>query len=84
MDILSWIILGGVAGWVAKVTTGVGEKRGCLFNIIIGIIGSMMGGFIFTLMGEHGVTGFNIWSLFVAAVGAILLLGIARLFGKKK
>ena len=84
MGILGWIILGGIAGWVAKVVTGVGEKRGCFFNIVIGIIGSVVGGLIFSYFGETGVTGLNIRSLFVAAIGATTFLLVARLLAGRK
>jgi len=84
LSLLGWIVLGGIAGWIAKVATGVGEKRGCIFNIVVGIIGSVVGGFVFSFVGKTGVTGFNIWSLFVAAVGAVIFLWIASFFGKKR
>ena len=84
MDFLSWILLGGLAGWVAKSVTGIGERRGCLFNIVIGIIGSVLGGLIFQHFGKAGVTGLNVWSLFVAAVGAIVFLAVAGIFRSKR
>lgn len=84
MDFLSWIILGGLAGWIAKSVIGVGERRGCLFNIVIGIIGSVLGGLIFRHFGRSGVTGLNVWSLFVAAVGAIVFLAVAGIFRSKR
>lgn len=87
MGLIGWIILGGLAGWIAKNVTGVGVNKGCFFNIIIGVIGSVLGGLIFSHFGKESVTGFNIWSLFVATVGAIVFLWIANLFGgdsKKK
>jgi uncharacterized membrane protein YeaQ/YmgE (transglycosylase-associated protein family) len=81
MGILGWIVLGGLAGWIAKSITGVGARRGCLFNVLIGIIGSVLGGLLFSYFGKQGVTGFNFWSLFVAASGAVAFLLIARLLG---
>ena len=81
MGLLGWIILGGIAGWIAKSATGVGNERGCLFNIVIGVLGSVVGGLVFSWLGEESVTGFNLWSLFVATVGAVLFLWIARLLG---
>ncbi len=81
MGLLGWIILGGIAGWIAKTATGVGAERGCIFNIVIGVLGSVIGGLVFSWLGEESVTGFNLWSLLVATVGAVLFLWIARLLG---
>jgi len=81
MGLLGWIILGGIAGWIAKGVTGVGTQMGCIFNIAIGVIGSVVGGLIFSYFGEAPITGFNIWSLFVATVGAIIFLWVANLLG---
>jgi uncharacterized membrane protein YeaQ/YmgE (transglycosylase-associated protein family) len=84
MGILGWIVLGGLAGWIAKNVTGVGERRGCIFNVIVGMLGAVAGGLIFSWLGKQGVTGFNLWSLFVAVIGAVVFLGIARMLGGKK
>ncbi len=84
MDLLTWIVLGGLAGWIAKSVTGVGEQRGCLFNILIGVIGSVLGGLIFRHFGKTGVTGLNVWSLFVAAVGAVVFLAVAGVFRSRR
>jgi len=83
MGLLGWIILGGFAGWIAKSVTGVGEKRGCLFNIVVGVIGSVIGGLIFSYFGGVGVTGLNLYSLAVAAVGAVVFLWIGSFFSRK-
>ncbi len=75
MGILSWIILGAIAGWLASMfvnRTGEGLFR----DIILGIVGGVVGGWIFAAMGSTGVTGFNLWSLFVAVIGAVVLLTI--------
>jgi len=84
MGILGWILLGGLAGWIAKNVTGIGVNKGCLFNVFVGVIGSVVGGLIFSYLGESSVTGFNPWSLFVATVGAVAFLWIASLFGGGK
>ena len=76
LGILGWIILGGVAGWIASALTGSGE--GCLMNIVVGIVGALLGGFLFSLIGHAPVTGLNLWSLFVAVVGAVILILIVR------
>jgi uncharacterized membrane protein YeaQ/YmgE (transglycosylase-associated protein family) len=84
MGILGWILLGGIAGWIGKSVTGIGAEKGCLFNVVIGVIGSVVGGVLFSWLGEESVTGFNPWSLFVATVGAITFLWIASLLGVGK
>ncbi len=81
MGILSWIILGGIAGWIGKTVTGIGKEKGCLFSVVIGIIGSVVGGLLFSWIGEQSFTGFNPWSLFVATIGAIAFLWVASLLG---
>jgi uncharacterized membrane protein YeaQ/YmgE (transglycosylase-associated protein family) len=78
MGILSWIIIGGLAGWLASVVVQ-GTGLGILGDIIVGVIGGLIGGFIVGLFGGAGVTGFNIWSFIVAFLGAVVLLLIVRL-----
>lgn len=79
MSIIGWIVLGGIAGWLASLITGRNERMGCLANIAIGIVGAFIGGFVFAQLGEAGVTGFNLYSLLVAVIGAIILLVIVGL-----
>ncbi len=74
MSIIAWIVLGGLAGWIASLLLK--EQRGCLANVIIGILGAVIGGLIFSFLGGSGVTGFNLWSVFVSVVGALILLAI--------
>jgi len=83
MGIIGWIILGGLAGWVASSLVD-DEGRGLLMNIIIGIIGAFVGGLVFSALGGTGITGFNIWSFIVAIVGAIILLWIVNLFRRNR
>ena len=73
MGILSWIILGGIAGWLGSMIVNK-SGEGVLRDIVLGIIGGIVGGWIFAAMGSTGVTGFNLWSLFVAVVGAVIVL----------
>lgn len=79
MSIILWIILGGIAGWLASLIVR-GTGLGILGDIVVGIIGGFLGGLIVGLFGGSGVTGFNIWSLVVAVIGAVVLLLIVRLF----
>jgi uncharacterized membrane protein YeaQ/YmgE (transglycosylase-associated protein family) len=80
MGILAWIILGGLAGWIASIIAGNNASQGIVGNVIIGIIGAFIGGFVINLLGGEGVTGFNLWSLLVAIMGATLLLFILQRF----
>ena len=83
MSIIAWIILGLIAGFIAsKIVNRAGE--GVVLDIILGIVGAMVGGFLFTQFGAAGVTGFNLYSTFVAVVGAIVVLVIYHaLFGRR-
>jgi len=73
VSILGWIILGLISGFIAsKVVNKAGE--GLLMDIVLGIVGAVVGGWLFNQFGHSGVTGFNIYSMFVAVVGAILVL----------
>jgi uncharacterized membrane protein YeaQ/YmgE (transglycosylase-associated protein family) len=76
VGILTWILFGAIAGWLASILAGRNERMGCFGNIAVGIVGALIGGAIFSALGGSGVTGFNIWSLFVAVIGAIVFLVI--------
>lgn len=84
LGIIGWIVLGGLAGWVASMIAGTNARQGLLGNIIVGIVGGLLGGFIFGLLGGSGVTGFNLWSFLVAVVGAVVLLFIWRAITGKR
>jgi len=79
MSILLWILLGGVAGWIASMFMGTDGSQGIILNIIVGIVGASLGGFVFSFLGADGVTGFNLYSLLVAIIGASVLLWIVQL-----
>ncbi|WP_419758606.1 GlsB/YeaQ/YmgE family stress response membrane protein [Acidisoma sp.] len=75
MSIIGWIVLGLIAGFIAsKIVNRAGE--GFLMDIVLGIVGAVVGGFIFQQFGAAGITGFNIYSMVVAIIGAIILLVI--------
>lgn len=78
MSILAWIIFGGFAGWIASIIMRTNESMGILMNIFVGILGALIGGFLFGLLGGSGVTGFNFYSFFVAVIGSVLLLWIVK------
>jgi uncharacterized membrane protein YeaQ/YmgE (transglycosylase-associated protein family) len=83
MSILGWIILGLIAGWIAsKIVNREGE--GFFLDIVLGIVGAFVGGLIFTALGGAGVTGFNLYSMVVAIIGAIVVLVLYHaMFGRR-
>ncbi|MCL5432626.1 MAG: GlsB/YeaQ/YmgE family stress response membrane protein [Patescibacteria group bacterium] len=76
MDIILWIVLGAIAGFLASVITK--SSHGLLTDVILGIIGGFLGGLLMNLLGQPGVTGFNLYSVFVAVVGAVILIFLGR------
>ncbi|MFZ4815388.1 MAG: GlsB/YeaQ/YmgE family stress response membrane protein [Phototrophicaceae bacterium] len=80
MSWLAWLIVGAVSGWLASMVMRTNRQQGLLMDIVVGILGAFVGGFLFNQFGSVGVTGFNVWSVFVAFVGAVVLLGLIRLF----
>ncbi len=73
MSILAWLVLGLISGFIAsKIVNHTGE--GVILDIVLGIIGAFVGGWLFNTFGHAGVTGLNIYSMFVAVVGAIVVL----------
>ena len=81
MNILLWLVLGAVAGWIAGLIMG--ERRGWAGNILVGILGAGLGGLAASLLGFGGVDGFNLYSLLVAVAGACLLLWIWNALQKR-
>jgi uncharacterized membrane protein YeaQ/YmgE (transglycosylase-associated protein family) len=73
MSVLGWIVLGLIAGFIgSKIVNR--EGQGFLLDIVLGIVGAVIGGFLFSALGATGITGFNLYSMFVAVVGAIVVL----------
>jgi uncharacterized membrane protein YeaQ/YmgE (transglycosylase-associated protein family) len=73
MSLLGWIVLGLIAGWIGSRIVDNGG-RGPLLDMVLGIVGALVGGFIFNALGALPVTGFNLYSLFVAVVGSVVVL----------
>ena len=73
MSIIGWIVLGLVAGFIAsKIVNKQGE--GFLLDVLLGVVGAVVGGYLFSLFGAQGVSGVNIYSMFVAVIGAVIVL----------
>jgi uncharacterized membrane protein YeaQ/YmgE (transglycosylase-associated protein family) len=84
MGWLAWLIVGAVAGWLASVVMKTNHRQGLLMDILVGIVGAFIGGFLFNQFGTAGVTGFNVWSIFVAFTGAVVLLAVLRLLSGRR
>ncbi len=81
-NLLVWLIVGAIAGWLASVVMRTNASQGLLTDIVVGIIGAFIGGFVLSLLPgvSAGVTGLNIASIFTAFVGAVILLALVRAF----
>lgn len=83
MSILAWIVVGFVAGllarWIVK-----DDRQGCLYTIVVGVLGALIGGAIMQLAGHSGVNEFDIRSILVAALGAVLLLLVLQAIGGRR
>jgi uncharacterized membrane protein YeaQ/YmgE (transglycosylase-associated protein family) len=80
MGVIGWIVVGLLAGGMARMATG-SEKRGCLGTMVIGILGGVIGGALFNAAGGKGITDFGLWSILVAFIGACALLFIMQAVG---
>lgn len=78
MNILFWIILGLVAGWLASLVMKSNKQQGPLMDLVVGVVGALIGGFTLNVLGGTGITGFNLYSLLVATAGAVVLLAIRK------
>jgi len=85
MGLLAWIVFGGLAGWLASVLMRRNDRMGCLTNIVVGVVGAFIGGFLFQLVTGAGISmGFNLRSFLVAVGGAVVLLFVVGLFGRRR
>jgi len=89
-NVIGWIVVGGIAGWLASIIAGRNQQQGCLMNVIVGVIGAALGGVVYNLISGKGFTfdfgSFDITSLvgfLVALVGAVVLLVIVNLFQRR-
>lgn len=77
---LGALVIGGLAGWVASMLMKTDGSMGILMNIVVGVIGAVIGNALLPLLGVSGTTGFSVWSFVVALLGAVILLFIVKLF----
>lgn len=82
--IITWVVVGGLAGWVASMITKTDAKMGIPGNILAGIVGAFIGGILLNVLGGTGFTGFNLWSFLVALVGAVIVLLVWKAFSGRR
>ncbi len=78
MSFIIWILFGALVGWVASLIMKTDAEQGALLNIVVGIVGAVLGGFIMNAVGQSGTTGINIYSFVVALIGAVVLIAIVK------
>lgn len=78
MSLIGWIILGALSGWIASMVMKTDAKQGLIADIVMGVLGAVIGGYIFNFFGASGVTGLNFYSFFVALVGACVVIWIGN------
>lgn len=78
MGLLSWAILGLLAGWIASIIMKTDESQGALKDILMGVVGAVVGGWIMGFFGRSGVTGVDLYSVAVAVLGAVVLIAVGR------
>lgn len=79
MSIIAFLVLGGIAGWIASLVMGTDASQGIVANVVVGIVGALIGGLLFNAFGSAGVTGLNLYSILVATLGAVISLWVMRL-----
>jgi len=84
MGLISWILMGLLAGALARFLTPGDDRMGCFFTILTGVVGAVVGGVVATLLGFGGFRGFDLYSLIVATLGAVVFLLIVKLFRTPK
>ncbi len=78
MGIILWIVFGALVGWIASLIMKTDAQQGTMLNIIVGIVGAVIGGLIMNMLGQGGVEGFTIYSFLVSVLGACVLIAIVR------
>jgi uncharacterized membrane protein YeaQ/YmgE (transglycosylase-associated protein family) len=74
MSIIAWLVLGLLAGWIGSMIVNRGRGEGLMLDIVLGVVGAFVGGFLFNMFGETGVSGLNLYSMLVAVAGAVVVL----------
>ena len=78
MGIIAWVIFGALVGWAASLIMKTNDQQGMVLNIIVGIIGAVIGGWLMSVLGKNEVTGFNAYSFLVSLIGACVLIAVVK------
>ena len=78
MGIILWIIFGALVGWVASLIMNTDAEQGVFLNIVVGVVGAVVGGWLMSVIGKSGIGGFNLYSFLVALLGACALIAIVK------
>jgi uncharacterized membrane protein YeaQ/YmgE (transglycosylase-associated protein family) len=78
MGVILWIVFGALVGWIASLIMKTDAQQGPLLNIVVGVVGAVIGGWLMSALGESGVGGFNLYSFLVALLGACVLIAIVQ------
>jgi uncharacterized membrane protein YeaQ/YmgE (transglycosylase-associated protein family) len=78
MGIILWILFGALVGWVASLIMKTDSQQGMILNIVVGIVGAMVGSWVMNFFGESGVSGFDFYSFLVALLGAVVLIVVVK------
>jgi uncharacterized membrane protein YeaQ/YmgE (transglycosylase-associated protein family) len=80
MGIILWIVFGALVGWVASLIMNTNSQQGVVLNVVIGIVGAFLGGELMSFFGGTEAIGFNVYSFFVALIGAVILIALSKMF----
>jgi uncharacterized membrane protein YeaQ/YmgE (transglycosylase-associated protein family) len=78
VEFVMWILFGAMSGWLASLILRTDEEQGLIFDMLIGVIGALVGGFVMNILGTPGTGSFTIYSLVVAILGSVILLAVVR------
>ncbi|MEK7650245.1 MAG: GlsB/YeaQ/YmgE family stress response membrane protein [Patescibacteria group bacterium] len=79
MGVILWIVFGALVGWIASLIMKTNPQQGIMLNVVVGIIGAVVGGWLMNVLGERGISGFNFYSFVVAFIGAIIFIAITKI-----
>jgi uncharacterized membrane protein YeaQ/YmgE (transglycosylase-associated protein family) len=83
MTIVAWLVVGLIAGWIGSMVVN-RRGEGMILDIVLGVVGAIVGGFLFNMFGHTGATGINLYSILVAVIGSIVVLALYHAFVRRR